>query len=185
MEKHETPIVQLEKKPEYLSRVRKDVLRTFVSYFFEEYWDNIDFEPNFQRGLVWSQEQKEAYILALFEHRAELSPTFVLDQDKVNETVNLKKMISIDGKQRLHAVKEFMDDKFPVKGMYYSQLKDSDKYFLAALDFDMVVYRNPDVSKTLDYKTQLKIFLAINSWGVPQAEEHIKKLEEEYSKLSQ
>ena len=184
MEKHETPIVQLEKKPEYLSRVRKDVLRTFVSYFFEEYWDNIDFEPSFQRGLVWSQKQKEAYILALFEHRAELSPTFVLDQDEVNTTINLKKMISIDGKQRLHAVKEFRDDKFPVKGMYYSQLQDSDKYFLTALDFDMVVYRNPNISKTLDYKTQLEIFLAINSWGVPQAEEHIKKLEEEYSKLS-
>lgn len=184
MKQHETPIVQLEKKPEYLSRVRKDVLRTFVSYFFEEYWDNIDFEPSFQRGLVWSQKQKEAYILALFEHRAELSPTFILDQDEVNTTINLKKMISIDGKQRLHAVKEFRDDKFPVKGMYYSQLQDSDKYFLTALDFDMVVYRNPNISKTLDYKTQLEIFLAINSWGVPQAEEHIKKLEEEYSKLS-
>lgn len=185
MKQHKTPIVQLEKKPEYLSRVRKDVLRTFVSFFFEEYWDNIDFEPNFQRGLVWSQKQKEAYILALFEHRAELSPTFVLDQDKVNETMNLKKMISIDGKQRLHAVKEFMDDKFSVKGMYYNQLKESDKFYLQSLDFDMVVYRNPDVSKTLDYKTQLEIFLAINSWGVPQAEEHIKKLEEEYSELSQ
>ena len=185
MGKHETPIVQLEKKPEYLSRVRKDVLRTFVSYFFEEYWDNIDFEPSFQRGLVWSQKQKEAYILALFEHRTELSPTFVLDQDKVNEIMNLKKMISIDGKQRLHAVKEFMDDKFSVKGMYYSQLKESDKFYLQSLDFDMVVYRNPNVSKTLDYKTQFEIFLAINSWGVPQAEEHIKKLEEEYSKLSQ
>ena len=124
MKQHETPIVQLEKKPEFLSRERKDVLRTFVSYFFEEYWDNIDFEPNFQRGLVWSQKQKEAYILALFEHRTELSPTFVLDQDKVNETMNLKKMISIDGKQRLHAVKEFMDDKFSVKGMHYSQLRE-------------------------------------------------------------
>ena len=49
----------------------------------------------------------------------------------------------------------------------------------------MVVYRNLNVPKTLDYKTQLEIFLAINSWGVPQAEEHIKKLEEEYYKLSQ
>ena len=184
MKQCKIPIVQLEKKPEYLSRVRKDVLRTFVGYFFEEYWDNIDFEPNFQRGLVWSQEQKEAYILALFEHRAELSPTFVLDQDEVNTTINLKKMISIDGKQRLHAVKEFMDDKFSVKGMYYNQLKESDKFYLQSLDFDMVVYRNPNISKTLDYKTQLEIFLAINSWGVPQAEEHIKKLEEEYSKLS-
>ena len=98
--------------------------------------------------------------------------------------MNLKKMISIDGKQRLHAVKEFMDDKFSVKGMYYNQLKESDKFYLQSLDFDMVVYRNPNVSKTLDYKTQLEIFLAINSWGVPQAEEHIKKLEKEYSKLS-
>ena len=97
--------------------------------------------------------------------------------------MNLKKMISIDGKQRLHVVKEFMDDKFPVKGMYYSQLQESDRYFLTSLDFDMVVYRNPDVSKTLDYKTQLEIFLAINSWGVPQAEEHIKRLDEEYSQL--
>ena len=43
---------------------------------------------------------------------------------------------------------------------------------------------HPDVSKTLDYKTQLEIFLVINSWGVPQAEEHIKKLKKEYSKLS-
>lgn len=183
MKQCKIPIVRLEKKPEYLSRVRKDVLRTFVSYFFEEYWDNIDFEPSFQRGLVWSQEQKEAYILALYEHRAELMPTFVLDQDKVNETMNVKQMISIDGKQRLHALKEFIDNKFPVKGMYYSQLKESDKFYLQSLDFDMVVYRNPDVSKTLDYKTQLEIFLAINSWGVPQAEEHIKKLEEEYSQL--
>ena len=59
MKQRETQIVQLEKKPEYLSRVRKDVLRTFVAYFFEEYWDNIDFEPSFQRGLVWSQKQKK------------------------------------------------------------------------------------------------------------------------------
>ena len=59
MKQHETPIVQLEKKPEYLSRVRKDVLRTFVAYFFEEYWDNIDFEPNFQRGLVYHKNKKK------------------------------------------------------------------------------------------------------------------------------
>lgn len=183
MKQHKTPIVQLEKKPEYLSRVRKDVLRTFVGFFFNEYWDNIDFEPKFQRDLVWSQEQKEAYILALYEHRAELLPTFVLDQDKVSENRNPRHMISIDGKQRLHAIKEFMENKFPVRGIHYCHLKDSDKYFLYNLDFDMVIYRNPDVSKTLDYKTQLEIFLAINSWGVPQAEEHIKKLEEEYSQL--
>ena len=130
------------------------------------------------------QRQKEKNKNKDIEDREELSPTFVLDQDKVNETMNLKKMISIDGKQRLHAVKEFMDDKFSVKGMYYNQLKESDKFYLQSLDFDMVVYRNPNVSKTLDYKTQLEIFLAINSWGVPQAEEHIKKLEKEYSKLS-
>ena len=81
------------KKPEYLSRVRKDV-QNFVAYFFEEYW-YIDFEPNFSTWLVWSQNKRSLHS-AFFEHRAELSPTFVLDQDKVNETVNLKKWF-IDG----------------------------------------------------------------------------------------
>ena len=94
--------------------VTSDIRRFLELYVEGEY----DFDPCYQRGLVWSLEQKQAFILALFSGRAYLKPTFLFN----GWSSGVKAYEVIDGKQRLSTVIEFVKGQFAVNGYYYKDL---------------------------------------------------------------
>lgn len=79
--------------------------------------------PDFQRELVWTPQQEQAFIENWFKglHIG----TFVMGMK------NDSSMLLLDGQQRLHTLKRYLTDQFPVFGLLYSELTDEEQRFFA------------------------------------------------------
>lgn len=61
------------------TEIEKSTPSIFVLDLYEKYAENkIEMNPQYQRDLVWTLEQKREYITALIKSRAEIKPIFVL-----------------------------------------------------------------------------------------------------------
>lgn len=130
----------------------------------------------YQRDLVWSLEQKQLLINSIF-NRIEIGK-FIFKRlpwketkQQIIETGHGFFFDCIDGKQRFHAILEFLQGKFSdINGVYYSEMSDRAKYMFTS-------YRNLTIG-TLDedatYEDILRTFLTINHTGVPMSKEHIE-----------
>jgi hypothetical protein len=130
----------------------------------------------YQRGLVWTLEQKQLLIDSIF-NRIEIGK-FIF---KYRSWAEIKKQIletghgylfdCIDGKQRFHAILEYLQGKFPDKnGVYYSELSDRAKWTFTS-------YRNMTIGMLAEdatYEEILRTFLTINFTGTPMSKEHIE-----------
>lgn len=125
----------------------------------------VDFNPDYQRGLVWSLEDKQLLIDSIFNHRS--IGTFVLAKHKSTE----KLYEIIDGKQRLTTLIEFYEDRFSYKGYYFSQLSMKDKsHFETNTQVSVGIIKNPSRQQ------KLQAFLAVNSRGVKVSDDVIAKV---------
>lgn len=92
----------------------------------------LDFNAPYQRGLVWTQEQKEELISSI----TEWIPINALYWNEYNE---VRPYEVIDGKQRLSTIIDYCSDKFKWKGYYYSELPQSYRSIIKS--FSVVVYQ--------------------------------------------
>lgn len=135
----------------------------------------LDFNPSYQRELVWDLEDKEALIDSIFNRRDIGKFAFCFkgyDQEKLYEV--------LDGKQRLSTIMEFIMDGFPYKGVYYSELSQAD-----IREFEDVTVSVSESRDVLTQEEKCLAFLEMNTRGKLQNEEHIKyvqKLLKESSK---
>lgn len=71
--------------------------------------DEIDLQPEFQRGLVWGREKQQLLIDTILR-RWEIPPVFVIcDKNTFKKEV-------LDGQQRLRSIYDFYRGEFPVNG---------------------------------------------------------------------
>jgi len=82
----------------------------------------------------------------------------------------------VDGKQRLNAILEFTQGKFPYEGKTWFQFSRRDKNVLEGLMIQSATLDSEHVSKS----DILWLFLSINTGGVPQTEEHVAKAQRLY-----
>lgn len=86
-------------------------------------WDKdygIDLDPEFQRGHVWKMEHKSKYIEFLL--RGGVSPIIMFNSPAYNNFVKSDlpdTIVLVDGKQRITAILEFLDNKVPIFGGHY------------------------------------------------------------------
>lgn len=135
----------------------------------------VDFEPEYQRGEVWSAEDKEKLLESIFMG-ADIG-RFVFRRRTDEEWA--KNRISyeiVDGKQRLLTLLAFFENRIPYKGVYYNELSGVDRHRF--LDADTAVAELRNVSKI----NTLKIFLLLNRGGRPVSDKVIKNAEELLSK---
>jgi hypothetical protein len=80
-----------------------------------------DINPDFQRGHVWTKEQKIAYV----EFKLKGGSGSDIIQTNCPGWMNDFRgpYVLVDGKQRLTAVLDFLDDKLPVFNHYYSEFE--------------------------------------------------------------
>lgn len=135
-------------------------------------------EVEYQRGLVWTLEQKKLLIDSIYNN-IEIGK-FVL---RVRDLGWIKKRIDagklehtafkdlVDGKQRFHAILEFVLNKFPDSyGNLFSDLSsNAQRKFI---NYRKLTYVELD-EKSTDQDV-LNTFLAINFTGVPMSKEHIE-----------
>jgi hypothetical protein len=130
----------------------------------------------YQRPLVWSLEDKQNLIESIYHGIG--CGTIII---KINDWNYLEKLATsgetelyfndvVDGKQRLNAIAEFVNNKFSDKnGNYYREFSERAKHLF--LDHQLFSYGE---ITNIDDEDVLKQFLKVNFAGVQQSLEHIE-----------
>lgn len=165
---------RLQKDLSYHEEFESVAITSPLKYVYQWYKDNqMDLNPIYQRDVVWTQEQKEHYLINLFESRARIEPTIVQYYDNAdNEVYEV-----LDGKQRLTTLFDFIDNKITVKGLYFKDLHNDDQNFL--MDFNVQYKRIIKKSgfTNLDFKTKLQLFYEINLYGTKMSDEDLERVQ--------
>lgn len=170
--------------PRYSCHVGFAQLRNSLESWTRDY--GLDMQPEFQRGRVWSDAQRIAYIEGILRGTVPEalrvitwnSPAFGYHnpkQDGLGETLLL-----VDGKQRLNAVLDFMDGKIKPFGLDVSDLLDS-AFSPKMSDFSLVfkVLDFPYLRDVLDY------YLRVNRGGTPHSEAELNRVAQMLAACSQ
>lgn len=156
-------------------KVDTDLSKMYRKYAEEE----IDLNPEYQRELVWTDKQKQDYILAILKQRAKITPVII---EKLTEQGTVLYEI-LDGKQRLTALFDYIDNKYPLQtGEYFKDLSEKDMNVIThtRVSYTRITsYNECDVP--LDFK--LAYFLEINALGTKITDEHIEKIENKLKEL--
>lgn len=154
-------------------------------------------DPQYQREYVWSEENKDALIESIFDrldigsfllvrhqgyHHAgdESMNTYRTMDGKLVQIKNCDdhSVSIVDGQQRLTTILDFIQNRRPYKGIYFTQLNGRDqREFLNK----SVVFRIINEEET-NKKEILRMFLQSNR-GVPQQPEHIAKVQALYDAM--
>lgn len=145
----------------------------FIRYF------NIDVdvllsngEP-LQRPHVWNLQQKQDFILAIL--REIIIPPIYIVMLPENDIIRV-----IDGKQRITALMEFVENKYPITidnvDYFYNQFdKLSQCKISSSFTFDTVIHYEYNNNPLTD-KDLIDYFELVNFKGTPQEVEHMNKL---------
>lgn len=137
---------------------------------FNPYVETSDGIEYYQRGLVWSEEQKKLLIDSIYQN-IEIGK-FLFRKNTYQRGVKTGfGWDLVDGKQRLTTIVDFIQNKFPDNyGNYFRDL--SDKAQSRFVDFDSLSYGELDEDTT---DTQVsEQFLKLNFTGTPMTPEHIE-----------
>jgi len=160
-------IPKLEKNKDLrLSYQQRQIESLLSSYYSSN--TGLDLNPDYQRGNIWTQEQKVDLINSIFNNVdigkfAIIRRPFGEDHDKYYEV--------LDGKQRITALIEFYEDRFRYKGVLYSELSPYDRNH-----FDDFSVSYAETSPLTD-EQKYRYFLNLNKSGSPVDPKHIEKVE--------
>lgn len=131
------------------------------------YHTGIDMDPEYQRGFVWTLEDKRALIDSIFNN-VDIGK-FVLASRPYKD--GEKGFEIIDGKQRLSAIKEFFEGRFTWRGLLFWDLHPMDQHHIRDYPISRAELTEPTREKILD------CFLRLNTGGRPQDPKHLKKVQ--------
>lgn len=155
-----------------------DVEWNDLEWKLKSYTDNydLDLDPDFQRGHVWSLDKQIAYVEYILKggqfsrHIIFNMPGWIKDLEG--------QMQLVDGKQRLQAVRLFMDNRLPIFGGHY--LKDYQPYRGGGrLKVPRSCVFKFYINDLATRKEVLKFYLDLNSGGVvhtPEELDRVRKL---------
>lgn len=137
---------------------------------------NLQLNPDFQRGHVWTETQQIAYV------------EFLLRGGKAARTIYFNKpswggsgtltdyddFVCVDGLQRITAVLRFMNNEIRVFGSYYNEFEDR-------LPSDIELMFN--VNNLQTKKEVLQWYIDMNTGGTPHTDEEIERVREMINKL--
>lgn len=135
-------------------------------------------EVEYQRGLVWSLEQKQLLIESIYNNveigkfvLRKRSFNWVEQRIKEGKIEHTAFSDLVDGKQRYTSLVGFYLNEFPdMSGNYFSDLSETAQRRFTA--YRQLTYIQLDENST--DKDALAVFLAINFAGVPMSKEHIE-----------
>ena len=143
----------------------------YLEDWLEDYRQSVglDLDPDFQRGHVWTPAQQVAYVEFIL--RGGMSGrTLYWNSVNFHLSSQIKTLQIVDGKQRLKAVTEFLQNKLRVFGHKYCEMHRS-CFRLGGTDFVMAVNNLATREDVLHW------YLDLNSGGTPHSEEEIQRVQ--------
>lgn len=150
---------------------------TIESLLSKAYFFGVDFNPDYQRGFVWGDEDKEKLLWSVFNNVEIGKFAFI----HLNDKEWLDRGVSyeiLDGKQRLLTLMDFYENKIPYRGMYYNDLSKKDKRTFKNAPCSIAEVNSEDRAEVLRY------FIILNRGGKAVDEEHLKKVEDMLEELT-
>lgn len=130
----------------------------------------LDSDPIYQRDYVWELEDKVKLIDSIFHH-VDIGK-FLFVHNEYHDREDHKSYEVIDGKQRINALFEFYENRFPYKGIYFKDLHPQDKSHFENYPISYAEVRN------VSMKDKLELFLKVNTTGKVIDESHLNKIRE-------
>ena len=132
---------------------------------------------NLQRGLVWTQLQKEQLIISILKS-IQIPPVTAIKYRHNHEVLGACTLKIIDGKQRLSTLMSYLRNEFPIlhKGQDYF-VKDLSPWCVSEINNSIkwnIGYEYPD--KLISDELKIQWFEMINFAGTPQDKAHLTKL---------
>jgi hypothetical protein len=150
--------------------MRIQFMQQTIQSLIYKYFDDrgLDMSPPYQRGIVWTDKQKEELLTSIFNHIDIGKFVFIYNK---YESRGFKYTI-LDGKQKLQTIVDFYSDKFTYKGYYYSELGSMQQHTLLDHSISIAELQEEAVTEEmiLDY------FIRLNTMGTPMKQEHIDKV---------
>lgn len=137
------------------------------------YHAGVDFDVDYQRDHVWAMADKVALIDSIYNH-VDIGK-FVFVQRNLGHNGKLYEII--DGKQRLTAICEFYEDRFPYKGKYFSQVSSDDRWKFLRHGITYGYLENP--TRRAIFET----FIKLNTTGRPMENKDIDKVKKLLNEL--
>ena len=131
------------------------------------YHSGVDFNPSYQRDLIWTMEQKLSLIDSIFSSIDIGKLTFIKHDFDVDRKFYYE---ILDGKQRLSTICEFYEDRFTWKGKKFSELSAIDANHF--IEFPIIQGEVGEITEQQIYK----LFIKMNTSGTPISAEHLNKI---------
>lgn len=136
------------------------------------YHFGIEMSPDYQRDYVWDEKDKVALIDSIFNN-IDIGKFCFVHNDYTEE----KLYEILDGKQRIRAILDFFENRFPYKGKYFNDLSTYDQNW----------FENYSISSALvpsgNKKQILKYFLMLNTSGKVMDKEQLEKVQKMYDSI--
>lgn len=128
----------------------------------------IDFDPDFQRGHVWTNAQRVGYIEFCLRGGTSARRLY-FNSPSLNRGTEI---VLVDGKQRLEAVRRFMRDELRAFGSLYSEYEDNMRIALISTSFRLCVNNLQTRAEVLQW------YLEINAGGIAHTSAEINRVRE-------
>lgn len=144
-------------------------LRSWVSEHVEDPGYCLQLCPDFQRGRVWLEEQKIAYVefVLMGGNSAKVLYFNMPSWGSGVATTSYDEFVCVDGLQRLTALLDFLNNKIRVFGSYYSEYTDR-----LSWDYEIKININ-------NLQTRLEVlqwYLELNNTGTPHTKEELDRV---------
>jgi len=161
------PYIETGKQAKQLS-YREDVhirymQQAITSIFSVYYFFGLDMEPDYQRGNVWSLDDKQKLVDSIFNNVDIGKFVFI----KLPFKSNSPSYECLDGKQRVTALIEFYESRFTYKGLKFSEMNYRDQSHFE--DYAISVAHADEMSQ----KQKYDYFLKLNTSGKPVDSAHL------------
>jgi len=157
-------INRIKENRKYRTNFSDYTVETWVS-FFER--NRLNLSPYYQRDYVWGFNEQQQFLRSLISGLPVSAISTVKDEKEFVYEI-------VDGKQRLTTLKLFVENEIPIhlngESIYYKDLTLGERNAFESASLPMISLKDADESEKIKY------FLNINFSGVPQSEDHRKKL---------
>lgn len=169
-------IPQLTKEGSYRANMPLRYIPDRIREWQEDEWYRLQLNPPFQRGHVWTDEQRSRFVEYLLRG-GNMSNVIYFNQPSWQSapTSDYNDFVCVDGLQRLTAVMKFMDNELKVFGSYYKEFEDK-----LPFDIDLIFC----INNLKTEKEVLQWYVDLNSAGTPHTKEEIEKVKEMIRKIA-